>query len=70
MQKGERTCDCCGEPAGQTRAVHFPFCGACWETWKASKERLRAREYGGGPATLTAIEDFIRRLRAEKLNGG
>ncbi len=73
MQKGSPTavsCVVCAATARTPRTPGLPFCGPCWTRWRESGERRRVLEYGGGPASLTAVEDFIRRLRAERLNGG
>jgi hypothetical protein len=72
MQKGNAVCCGCGacEVVGE-RGAAFPFCGACLMKWQSSGERRRALKlmYHNEPAALTAVEDFIRRIQAERRNG-
>ena len=64
---GKRCMICGGEVSGRLHG--FVFCYEHTKLWFDSKERLRVLAFGGGPASLCAIEDFIRRIKAEDLNG-
>jgi hypothetical protein len=62
-------CLVCGAAATQGGTVPvFAFCRPCGRIWIESAERARAETYGGFRAA-GAVADFVRRLKAERLNG-
>lgn len=61
-------CAVCGEEAPSRLASPFVFCHKHHAAWERAPERIRALAFGGGFASVTAIEDFIRRITAEERN--
>lgn len=62
-------CDVCAAPASRGGGV--TLCGSHGLAWANAKERVRyARhcEAGNASAARVAIEDFVRRMRAEESN--
>ena len=69
MQNAKSGCLVCGAAVTGRTAPPFAFCGGCSDSWKRSYERVRWATYADHRSS-TALADFVRRIRAEMLNGG